>query len=77
LLAGRIFVVGGETTGKVFPENEAYNPATDRWTVMTPMRTPRHGAGAAVLGDSIYIAGGGLTFGGSQPSTINEAFILS
>jgi hypothetical protein len=44
-LGGRIFVVGGETTGRVFSVNEVYDPATDRWTVMAP--NPRHATAPA------------------------------
>ena len=61
----------------MFAQNEAYDPATDSWTTMAPMPTPRHGTGAAVVGNAIYITAGGLVTGGSQPSTTNEAFTLS
>ena len=77
VLAGRLFVFGGERAGGVFIENEAYDPRSDRWSTMTPMRTPRHGTGAAVVGQAIYIPAGGLTNGGSRPSTANEAFVLT
>ena len=76
VLAGRIFLFGGEETARVFAENEVYDPTTDSWTTMAPMPTPRHGTGAATVGDTIYIPGGGLTVGGSAPSSMNEAFTL-
>jgi len=44
---------------------------------MTPMLTPRHGTGAAVVGNGICIPAGGLVNGGSRPSTVNEMFSLS
>lgn len=69
-----IFIFGGERAGGVFSENEAYDPAADRWMTMTPMRTPRHGTGGTVVGSLIYIPAGGLVNGGSRPSTTNEAF---
>jgi N-acetylneuraminic acid mutarotase len=76
VLGGRLFVFGGEQAGGVFSENEAYDPETDRWVAMAPMRTPRHGTGAAAVGARIYIPAGGLTNGGSRPSSVNEAFAI-
>jgi hypothetical protein len=49
----------------------------DRWEAYAPMLTPRHGMGAVVLGDSIYVAGGGPQMGGGVKSAINEAFSLA
>jgi N-acetylneuraminic acid mutarotase len=58
----RIIVVGGEgnsavATG-VFPEAEMYEIATDEWTSLEDMRTPRHGMGAAGVGGTLYVPGG-------------------
>ena len=39
----RIVVFGGEATGKVFGTNEAYDPKTDKWEALAPMKMPRHG----------------------------------
>ncbi|MGH2374941.1 MAG: Kelch repeat-containing protein [bacterium] len=77
VLGGRIFVFGGEETGRVFAENEMYDPSTDSWTAMAPMPTPRHGTGAVTIGETIYIPGGGLTIGGSAPASLHEAFTLT
>ena len=62
VIADRIIVVGGEgnrmsSTG-VFPQVEAYTPATDTWETLAPMPTPRHGMGAAVVGNRLYVPGG-------------------
>ncbi|MGH2436785.1 MAG: kelch repeat-containing protein, partial [bacterium] len=75
VIARRIFVFGGEETGRVFSDNEVYDPSNNTWTVMAPMPTPRHGTGGAAVGSAIYIPGGGLTVGGSRPSTIHEVFM--
>jgi N-acetylneuraminic acid mutarotase len=68
VLAGRLFVFGGEGSeddpNGVFPDVEAYDPATDSWAVYEAMDVPRHGFGAAVLGDRIYLMGGATRQGG-------------
>jgi hypothetical protein len=42
-----------------------------------PMLTPRHGMGAVVIADAIYVAGGGPQMGGGVKSAINEEFNIS
>lgn len=68
--------MGGEGTDRVYGQNEAYDPQTDRWEAYAPMLTPRHGLGAAVLGDYIHVAGGGTIVGGGVQSAVHEAFTL-
>ena len=71
VLDGKIAVVGGEGNDDdpsgVFPQAELYDPATDEWTALPDMPTPRHGMGAAVSegGDQLYVPGGATreTFG--------------
>lgn len=67
LLHGRVFVFGGEgndaTQTGVFSEIEAYDPASDTWHSYPSMTVPRHGFGAATLGDRIYLPGGGTEQG--------------
>ena len=90
LYRGRIFVMGGEEFlsrsrgpdgrprlhGRVFGQNESYDPKTDTWLHHAPMLTPRHGLGAAVVGDAIHVAGGGPVVGGGVQSAIHEVFRL-
>jgi N-acetylneuraminic acid mutarotase len=61
-LAGRFHVFGGEGNpghpSGVFADAEAYDPELDEWFVLAPMPVPRHGFGAATLGDRIYLPGG-------------------
>jgi len=76
---GRVYVAGGEgdrrnTTG-VFPEVEAYDPATNTWIALPPMRTPRHGMGAAVVDDLLVVPSGG-TVEGYGPTPIVEVLRL-
>ena len=41
-----------------------------------PHAHPRHGLGAALVGDAIHVAGGGPIMGGSVQSAVHEAFTL-
>jgi hypothetical protein len=50
-----------------------YEAAGDRWIAMTPMPTPRHGVGAAVIGGRVYVPAGG-TEPGFAASTVNEVY---
>jgi N-acetylneuraminic acid mutarotase len=73
----RILVAGGEgnpnvPTG-VFPDNEAYDLLKDSWERLDPMLTPRHGTGAAVLNDVLYLPGGATRQGFGAVDT-NEAY---
>lgn len=72
----RIYAIGGEGNAAsrrgVFPQVEAYSPSLDTWTVLPNMRTPRHGTGAAALGDRIFVPGG-ATRANFGPSAANEA----
>ncbi len=75
---GRIFVFGGEgnpaSTSGVFEQNEAYDIVTDTWQTDAPMPTPRHGIGAAVVDERIYIPGGAIVQGFGATNR-HEAFI--
>ncbi len=58
---GMVLVVGGEAraTG-TFPQNEAFDPNSGKWITLAPLPEARHGFGAAVLGRSVFFAGGSL-----------------
>jgi N-acetylneuraminic acid mutarotase len=68
VLGNRLFVFGGEgdadAPGRVFGEVEAYDPASDSWEAFEPLLVPRHGFGAAVLENRIYLPGGANMQGG-------------
>ena len=83
---GRFFAMGGEGghliggvphQAKVFGQMESYDPVGDTWQRHAPMITPRHAVGASVIGDWIYVAGGGAVLGGSVQSAVHEAFTLA
>lgn len=71
---GRLFVVGGEGNTElpsgVFDALESYDPATDTWSVHEPMINPRHGMGAASIGNLIFVPGGAAVqaFGATEYS---------
>jgi N-acetylneuraminic acid mutarotase len=62
VVKGCLYVFGGEGNQLhprgVYPQNEVYDPRTNTWETMPAMPTPRHGIGAGVLGNKIYIPGG-------------------
>jgi N-acetylneuraminic acid mutarotase len=62
VVRGCLYVFGGEGNALrpdgVFPHNEAYDPRRDAWESLAPMPTPRHGIGAAAVGERVFIAGG-------------------
>ena len=58
---GRVLVTGGEADYREGPSDKAdlYDPATDRWSSLPPMPTPRAGgAGALGTDGSVLIVGG-------------------
>lgn len=81
----RLFAMGGEggyldrgvpRQAKVFGQMESYDPASDTWLAHAPMPTPRHAVAATLIGDWVYVAGGGAVLGGSVQSAVHEAFTL-
>lgn len=74
-----LYVFGGEGNPNdpngIFWEVEAYNPQTDTWTQLDPMRTGRHGIYAAVIDNLVFIPGG-ATSQGLGVTGINEVFVV-
>jgi N-acetylneuraminic acid mutarotase len=75
-LGDEILIIGGEGAGLTYSKVEAYNTATNSWRTLAPMPTARHGIQAAVCNGGVYIAAGGTTQGGGNPSTVHEVFFL-
>ena len=72
----KIFVAGGECRDKkTYPEFEAYDLKTTRWSAFAPMPMGRHGFGRVVVGNSVYYAGGAVECGGGGRT--NELLMLS
>ncbi len=74
-----VVVAGGEGSnsdpGGVFPQVEAYRPSDDTWTTLDPMMTPRHGMGAAAIGNVFYTPGGATSQAFAAVDT-HEALVL-
>jgi N-acetylneuraminic acid mutarotase len=79
VLNGRLYVFGGEgnagRSSGVFPDIDAYDPATNTWQTLAPMFVPRHGYGAATLNGRIYLPGG-ATHQGAGATQDNSVFYL-
>ena len=63
-------------TKRVHGQNEAYDIARDSWEQYAQMPTPRHGLGAAAIGNTIYVADGGAVMGCGIQSAVHEAFTV-
>jgi len=80
VIGGLIVVVGGEGNNvavnsmRVFPETDVFDPVANSWRTVASMRTPRHGMGAAVVGNVLYVPGGATAQGGGTAVAILEAF---
>jgi N-acetylneuraminic acid mutarotase len=77
LYRGLIIVMGGERPGgPMYTQTEAYDPKTKKWLTLAPMPEGRHAAGAVVVGDTLYIPGGGAEPGGGRPVKTLLTFTL-
>lgn len=79
-VGGRLVAMGGEVNDanpptRVFPQVELYDPQRDRWARLDPMPLPRHGIGAATVGDLVIVPGG-ATFAGFGATDHADALYL-
>ncbi len=75
VLEDGLIVFGGEIfvpEAGVFPNVWHYSLATDAWTALPDMPTPRHGIGAGLLGNKIAVIGGATEPGGKGTSDVTE-----
>jgi N-acetylneuraminic acid mutarotase len=80
-VSGELFVFGGETLfpnggGVVHGEVEVFNPATNTWRSLSPMPIPRHGIWASVIGNNIFLPGGG-SVSGFGATNVNTVFTVT
>jgi N-acetylneuraminic acid mutarotase len=76
---GRLLVFGGEgnpdlQSSGVFQTVEAYDPSTNSWDPLPDMLVPRHGFGAAVVGDRVYLPGGATSQGFGPVAVHTEVY---
>jgi hypothetical protein len=78
-VAGCMFVFGGEGEPShvlgLTPNTYGYDPRADRWTKLPDLPIAVHGLkGSAVVGDRIFLPGGGLTLGGDAPTNALQMY---
>ena len=66
---GRMYIAGGEFQDPhmmaTFRSVEAYEPATDTWSIMPPMPVSRHGLAAGMIGNKLILVGGDIQSSGT------------
>jgi N-acetylneuraminic acid mutarotase len=67
---GRIYVAGGEFQDPhmmaTFRSVEAFDPATNTWSIMPSMPVSRHGLAAGVIGNRLLLVGGDVQSSGTE-----------
>lgn len=76
---GNLLVGGGESGNQKRAHNEveSYDPATNQWVKLPPLRQGRHGTGFGIVGDYLYTASGSGNRGGRPELTTIERIKLS
>lgn len=72
-----VIVIGGEATaGDAESAVEALNTNTGKWRTMPSLLTTRHGMGAGIIDDVLYVASGNRTVGGGKELSTTEIIEL-
>lgn len=77
--AGCLFIFGGEGERThvlgLTPNAYGYDPRADRWTQLPDLPIAVHGLkGSAVIGDRIFLPGGGITLGGNSGTNAMQVY---
>lgn len=56
--AGKIYVFGGRDHNQLVAQVEVYDPASNQWSVISQLPTPREGLAAAVMDSAIWLIAG-------------------
>lgn len=77
--AGCVFVFGGEGERTdvlgLTPSVYGYDPGADKWTQLPDLPIPVHGLiGSAVIGERIFLPGGGITVGGDSGTNAMQVY---
>src|SRR6267378_3509669 len=74
---GRIYVTGGEFQDSqmmaTFRSLEAYDPATNNWTILPNMPVGRHGLAGAVVGNRLHMVSGDVQSAGTGVQVHTES----
>ena len=65
-----LYVIGGRNSSGVLGSVERFNPATEEWISLSPLKTPRYRAFGGIRGNRIVI-GGGI---GDQTQVLSGSF---
>jgi len=76
IVNGRLVVVGGEGPSQVIKNVQSYDIASDRWSQLAAMRTPRHGLGVAAFGTVLFALDGARATGHTQSTNVAEKLEL-
>ena len=80
VFGSRFYVFGGEvnpsSTSGVFANSEYFDMAEGQWHTALSMEVPKHGTGAAVVGNRIIIPQG-ATAAGIGPTSSCEAYVVN
>lgn len=71
-----MIVAGGETASVAVDAVEAFDVDTGQWRSLQGMLSPRHGGGAALIGNEWHIVAGAATRGGSAEINSHERLEL-
>lgn len=64
-LGNKVLIIGGESSQKIsHNQTEAFDVRTNTWQTLTPLNTGRHGTGAIVYKNKVFIAAGSANAGG-------------
>jgi hypothetical protein len=58
VVAGEVYVTGGQDGGGLLSSVEKYSPSTGTWSAMLPLPRARYFHGAVAVGSAMYILGG-------------------
>ena len=73
ILGGQLFATGGQTPdGRATASVERYDPVSETWHFVTPMRRPRFSHACAAHGGKLYVVGG---FAGGEWLTATERYV--
>jgi N-acetylneuraminic acid mutarotase len=74
---GKIYVAGGEERSsgpwqRTFRAVEAYDPASNRWSMLPDMTFPRHGLGGDIVNGKLHLVSGDIASGGGPGTHIDS-----